>query len=253
MLVERVDIRRWTAYIGNQRNEASFRVACGYFIFVLEKTQNTRKVIMAPAELYDAAKDRILEHARTRFFEEGIARVSVDEITSELGMSKKTFYKHFERKEDLVHEIVSRMLADVGSKVQGIVAMAAPLPVKIDALVRVLGIVFKTVSKQMLRDLQVHVPEAWSRIHAFRRDSIMAVWATLVDEGKRTGYIRPEINERVFVLSLYAAVESIVNPAVLANEPYSCDEALESIIAIFLTGILTPDAARTFQNLQHTP
>lgn len=201
----------------------------------------------------ETAKERILDHARARFFDEGIARVSVDDITSELGMSKKTFYKYFERKEDLVHEIVSRMLGEIGLKVQGILSMHAPFPAKIDALVRVVGMVFKTISKHMLRDLQVHVPEAWEHIQTFRRERILTIWATLIEEGKRTGYIRPGINQRVFMLSLYAAVENVVNPTVLSNEQFSCDDALESIIAIFLTGILTDQAAQTFHRLQHTP
>ncbi len=204
------------------------------------------------AEEKENTKARILDYARDRFFEVGFARVSVDDITSELGMSKKTFYKHFERKEDLVSEIISRVLGNTGRRVQEIAAMPDPFPAKIDALVRVLGTVFRTISKHMLRDLQLHCPDVWNRIQVFRREHILAIWSTLIEEGKRTGYVRPEINQQVFMLSLFATVENIINPAVLVNQPFSCDEALESIIAIYLTGILTPDAAQTLSRLQHT-
>jgi AcrR family transcriptional regulator len=207
---------------------------------------------MVANEMRDPVKERILEHARERFFADGIARVSVDEITSELGMSKKTFYKYYERKEDLVREIVSRMTGQIGLKIQGIVSMDSPFPAKIDALVRVVGLVFKTISKHMLRDLQVYVPDAWEHIQTFRRERILTIWAALINEGKRDGYIRPEINQRVFMLSLHAAVENVVNPTVLSNEQFSCDDAIESIITIFLTGILTDQAAQTFHSLQHS-
>lgn len=207
---------------------------------------------MVAIDSRDPVKERILDHARARFFDEGIARVSVDEITSELGMSKKTFYKYFERKEDLVREIVSRMTGEIGLKVERIMSMHAPFPAKLDALVRVVGLVFKTISKHMLRDLQMHVPDAWEHIQTFRRERILTIWTTLITEGKRDGYIRPEINQRVFMLSLYAAVENVVNPTVLSNEQFSCDDAIESIIAIFLTGILTDQAAQTFHSLQHS-
>ncbi len=207
---------------------------------------------MVAKEIRDPVKERILTHARTRFFEEGITRVSVADITADLGMSKKTFYKSFARKEDLVHEIVSRMLGDIELSIEGILSLQAPFPDKVDALVRVVGGVFKTLSKQMLRDLQAHVPEAWARIRKFRQVEILRTWSGLIDEGTRTGYVRPEINQRVFLLSLYAAVENVVNPTVLADESFSCDDALESIIAIFLTGILTDQAAGTFHRLHHT-
>ena len=204
---------------------------------------------MVALETQDSAKERIIEHARVRFFIDGFARVSVDEITSELGMSKKTFYKYFERKEDLVHSIVARMLGETERRVQAIQSMQAPFPEKLDSLMKLVGGVFKTISKNMLRDLQTYAPEAWENIQTFRRERIITTWATLFDEGKRTGYVRPTINHRVFLLALYSTIEGIINPTVLTNESFSADEALQSIVAIFLTGILTPDAAQTFHSL----
>jgi AcrR family transcriptional regulator len=196
------------------------------------------------------AKERIIEHARARFFVDGFARVSVEEITTDLGMSKKTFYKYFDRKEDLVNEIVARMLGEAELKVQGIMAMDAPFPAKLDGLMKLVGIVFRTISKNLLRDLETYIPEAWGKIQAFRRQRILTTWAALIDEGKRTGYVRAEISQRVFLLALYATIESIVNPTVLANEPFTADEALQSIVTIFLRGILTPDAAQSLHSLQ---
>ena len=208
---------------------------------------------MVSKDTREPAKERIIEHARARFFLDGFARVSVEEITSELGMSKKTFYKYFDRKEELVNEIVARMLGEAELKVQGIMAMNAPFPAKLDSLMKLVGIVFKTISKNMLRDLQMYIPGAWEKIQEFRRQRILTTWATLIDEGKRTGYVRSEISQRVFLLALYATIENILNPTVLANEPFSADEALQSIVTIFLRGILTPDAAQALQRLQDNP
>ena len=208
---------------------------------------------MVSKDAREPAKERIIEHARARFFLDGFARVSVEEITSELGMSKKTFYKYFDRKEELVNEIVARMLGEAELKVQGIMAMNAPFPAKLDSLMKLVGIVFKTISKNMLRDLQMYIPGAWEKIQEFRRQRILTTWAALIDEGKRTGYVRSEISQRVFLLALYATIENILNPTVLANEPFSADEALQSIVTIFLRGILTPDAAQALQRLQDNP
>lgn len=207
---------------------------------------------MSNLDSQDPAKERIIEHARVRFLSEGFARVSVDEITSELGMSKKTFYKFFDRKEDLVHLLVDRMLGLVNCRINEVTARDVPFPAKLDALVRLIGTVFKTISKNMIRDLQAYVPEAWMQIQTFRREKILTMWAELVQEGKRAGYVRPEINQRVFLLALTSTVEGIVNPAVLTNESFSADEALETIVSIFMSGILTPEAARELHSYHHT-
>ena len=45
------------------------------------------------------ARGRILAAARRLFFAHGFGRVTMDEIASELAMSKKTLYRHFASKE----------------------------------------------------------------------------------------------------------------------------------------------------------
>lgn len=49
---------------------------------------------------------RILGTARTLFLAHGFRSVRVDGIVHELGMSKKTFYLHFQNKEELVRTVV---------------------------------------------------------------------------------------------------------------------------------------------------
>lgn len=207
---------------------------------------------MVEDDTQEPTKERIVEFCRSRFLVDGFSRVSVDEITSELGMSKKTFYKHFDRKEDLVHLLVTRMLAEVNSRIDSVVNRNAPFPVKLSALVRVVGTVFRTISKTMIRDLQVYQPDCWVLIQNFRRDKIFTLWAGLLQEGKLAGYVRPEIDQRIFLLALTSTVEGIVNPAVLINESFSADEAIENIVTIFLKGILTLEAAKELKDLHPT-
>jgi TetR/AcrR family transcriptional regulator, cholesterol catabolism regulator len=207
---------------------------------------------MVTHDVNDPAKERIIELARARFLSDGFARVSVDEIVSSLGMSKKTFYKYFDAKEYLVNVLVDRTLGEVSLKIDGIISSHATFPAKLNGLIQTVGIVFRTISKQMIRDLQIYLPDTWGRIQAFRRDRIYSLWAALIEEGKRTGYIRPELNQRIFILALYSVVEGIVNPTVLVNESFSADEALENIVTILLKGILTEDTAREFRPISHT-
>jgi len=89
-------------------------------------------------------------------------------------------------------------------------------------------------------------------IQNFRRDKIFTLWAGLLQEGKQAGYVRPEIDQRIFLLALTSTVEGIVNPAVLINESFSADEAIENIVTIFLKGILTLEAAKELKDLHPT-
>ena len=50
-------------------------------------------------------RKKIIEAARRVISEKGFETVSIDDIMTEAGLGKGTFYTHFERKEDVVYEL----------------------------------------------------------------------------------------------------------------------------------------------------
>ena len=46
-------------------------------------------------------KERIIQEARNLFLRLGIRSVSMDDIATQLGISKKTVYQHFQDKDEL--------------------------------------------------------------------------------------------------------------------------------------------------------
>jgi AcrR family transcriptional regulator len=52
-------------------------------------------------------RQRILSTAQQIFLKTGFSKVTMDELANELGMSKKTLYKHFSSKEDLLKVIMT--------------------------------------------------------------------------------------------------------------------------------------------------
>lgn len=71
----------------------------------------------------DRQKEIIILHVADKMREAGIRSVSVDDICRDLGISKKTFYVHFETKEVLVDELLRRheqtMRTDIVKKTKG--------------------------------------------------------------------------------------------------------------------------------------
>ncbi len=49
-----------------------------------------------------ATRQKLVETARKRFYRDGFRNVGIDQILSDVGISKTAFYKHFECKEDLM-------------------------------------------------------------------------------------------------------------------------------------------------------
>ena len=199
-----------------------------------------------------SAKNRILEYAIPLFTQSGFSRVTVEEITSALGMSKKTFYKHFDSKEELVHQIVLRITGDIALQIESIIGSGEPFVLKLHGLVSMLHERFSRFSAAMLRDLQIHAPGSWTYVQEFRRTKILTVWGHLIAQGQREGYIRSTINSRLLLLSMIGIVESVVNPQTLANESFSTDQAIQGIVDMLFRGILTDAALREIESLHVT-
>ena len=54
-------------------------------------------------------KDRIIQQAGELFMKHGVKRISMDEIASRLGISKRTIYQNFEDKEDLLLQYIRHL------------------------------------------------------------------------------------------------------------------------------------------------
>ena len=59
------------------------------------------------------SKERILIKAEELFMQYGIRSVSMDDISNNLGMSKKTLYQYFADKDELVDAVVDKHIREI--------------------------------------------------------------------------------------------------------------------------------------------
>ena len=63
------------------------------------------------------SKNIILERSANMFFNYGIQNISMDDIAKKCGVSKKTIYKYFENKDDLVHQVIGVQLKELKEEI----------------------------------------------------------------------------------------------------------------------------------------
>ena len=99
------------------------------------------------------------------------------------------------------------------------------------------------------QDVKKRIPELWKRIEEFRRERISELFARLIKQGIDEGTIRPDMNPRVFLMSVLGSIERIMQPDVLANESFSISGALQEILGIFFRGGLTARGREQFEQV----
>ena len=190
---------------------------------------------------------QILRKAQEQFFANGFSKVTTDDLATELGISKKTLYQHFESKDDLVRSVVTLMREEMERAVNRIVDDAGiDVVEKFRLMMTTVGAKISSVRRPFFEDLRRKAPELWAEVERFRRERILGSFDRLITEGSRAGMLRSGIDPHIFVMMFYAVVQNILNPDVMSQLPQTPDEAFRMILTVLIDGVLSDEARARF-------
>jgi AcrR family transcriptional regulator len=202
------------------------------------------------AEEIELSRRRILEKALEKFKTLGYAKTTMDEIAAELGMSKKTLYKFFATKHDLMEELVQQNLDYLDERCDAV--LASPLSA-IEKLAGVSRVIVdqqqRLATKVMMGSIRDHLPHIWRRIEAFRRERKRKNMDSIIRQGIREGTFRAGIDREMFDHFLSGAISEGIHPEVLIHAHYSMGDAFLGLMDIFMNGILTENGRRQYKKV----
>ncbi|MBA4745152.1 MAG: TetR/AcrR family transcriptional regulator [Muricauda sp.] len=187
-------------------------------------------------------KNNILAYAIENFTKFGSKRFSMDELAKNLGISKKTLYKHFNSKEKLVKESLGYYLDNIRANVDNYMLENPnedqPLTTVIFIYKQGL-ITFQEINPAFLHGLHKYYPKAYEIYAQLKMDIVWNVVCPLLKKAQELGQVRNNVNvELVCTLFLSRMEETVYSKANLFDE-YSIHELLDHIIINNLRGILT--------------
>jgi len=193
-------------------------------------------------------KEKILEFSLDKFLREGFFKTSMDAVAGELHMSKKTIYKHFSTKEELVDAIVERFTSTVGNKIDKAINTEDDSLTKAFNLFEIMGSIAMKLSDTWVKDLQIHMPKLWEKIDEFRTKRANAVLGSIIKQGQEEGMIIDKPSELIIHLFV-TSIRSIVNPNFLFYQKFNYKEAFHHTFEILFNGILTTKGKKQFDKI----
>jgi len=190
-------------------------------------------------------RERILEAAARRFMELGISKVTLDEIASDLRMSKKTLYKYFPSKQDLLRNVILERIQRNGKRFTDIMGSGKPFVEKLQEMFAFAGREFSTPGRQFVLDLRRFAPDLWEEAETYRRKTIVTNVRNMIEQAKGERMIREDLNVDLFVLVFLNAVQNILTPQTLSEQPFTGLQAFRGILSIIFEGALTESARAT--------
>ncbi len=183
-------------------------------------------------------KDKILNYSRNKFHREGFYKTSMDEISSELHISKKTIYKYFPSKEKLLEEICSGTSCDIANRLDSIVDGNDNVVIKFVRILNFHSNFSRNISDKWLKDLSIHAPDIKKNIDEKKNERINQVVEKLLEQGKKEKLIE-DYPSKLIILAFNSSLTSALNSDFLINNNFSMHDAFRITYEMLLNGILT--------------
>ena len=206
-----------------------------------EETKKTKNVSVAKNVSYICSMNdktnQVVAAALELFMKLGIKSLTMDDVASKLGMSKKTLYQYVSDKKDLVRKGMQIMIEEDVAEMQEVIDGS---PTAIDELI---GITKKCSSKlgemhpAVIFDLQKYHPSAWKLMEEHKVSFIYNVMLDNLKRGIKEGYYRENINPLVIASVYMGMVDNMLNPEHPISKMVSLERLHVEIIRYHIKGV----------------
>lgn len=185
-------------------------------------------------------RERIIETAVEAFTIHGIRSITMDDIATSLGISKRTLYEVFSDKETLLEECILRGQEEADIFVRDVLANSGNvLEVLLKCYQRSIE-KFHATNKKFFEDIKKY-PKAYELL-THKRDQDSEETVQFFKEGVKQGIFRDDVNFAIVNMLVREQIDVLMNTDVCKE--YSFLEVYESIMFTFLRGISTEKGAR---------
>lgn len=184
---------------------------------------------------------RILETASRFFFTQGVDRTTMDDISGDLGMSKKTLYQHFPGKEAIIGAIIDGVAARMQQRISEILDdRSLDCAGRLCLVIESVGTNMAKLTPTKLRDLQRNAPGAYAKIDEIRRRNIPMFFGRIIRDGIADGSIRCDIDPAFATEFWLQAMRGMLVPETMERTELTPQQTLEKAVDLFFRGLLTP-------------
>lgn len=173
-------------------------------------------------------------------------KFTMDDIASQLGMSKKTLYKLFRSKNDLITAVIQALLQVALATEEKVMQANIPLAQKISNFLLSDMEDFPHPSSLMARDIHNHHPEAYRLLSDFSAKRTERL-AKLLEQGIEEGIIASVPTGFIGEL-LGSTAETIIRNKMAEKHHLTLHESMKITIQLIMKGLLTLPEEQKLKN-----
>jgi AcrR family transcriptional regulator len=182
-------------------------------------------------------KERIQQKAKDLFHRYGIKSITMDEIATQLGASKKTIYQYFSDKDELVDAIIKEMIGSAQEMCESNIAMGKDAIHELFQAMDFVQQIFSEMNPAMMYDLDRFHPQSFKIFLDHKNKYLYQVIRDNLKRGIKEELYRPDINIDILAKFRLEGMMIAFNQDVFPSSKFNLAELHKIIIEHFLFGV----------------
>ena len=185
-------------------------------------------------------EEQILVESFNAMTRDGVRAFTVESLSQDLGMSKKTIYKYFPTKEDLVEKSVVLFFYVIEKKLKKLIKNEPnPALQFVKVMEFVMGHI-SMISIEKLADLKMRFPAVWKKMETFRLD-LRDDFYIILSEAQSQGFVRKDVDIKIIATLYMNIINSTFQPEFFLSNNLAPSDAIQHFLKMVTGGLFTED------------
>lgn len=174
----------------------------------------------------------------------------MDEIATQLGVSKKTIYHSFKDKNELVDAVMEEMLEYNKVCCREGRNQASNAVQEVYLGMEILQGMLDNMNPSIIFDIERGHPKTFKKFNEFKYNFLFDLMKSNVERGKKEGLYREEINAEIICKARIELIMLAFNEEIFPKHQYSLIYIQQQLIEYFLYAMVTPKGYKLITKYQ---
>ncbi|MDQ3191380.1 MAG: TetR/AcrR family transcriptional regulator [Bacteroidota bacterium] len=167
----------------------------------------------------------------------GIKSMTMDDIARSMGMSKKTLYKSFKDKGDLVYQVLENHLEEDKTALDKICSSGLNAIDEMFEITKHVGEQIKDIHPSIHFDLEKYYPEAWQVFNDYKFNYIYSSVKANLEKGIKENLYRENLNASIVAKIHISRIDIMFDPKVFPVSEYKFGDVVTEMMRYHIRGI----------------
>lgn len=193
-------------------------------------------------------KDQIVHNAYQQFLNYGFKGLSMDDLARNMGRSKKTLYKYFHNKSDLINNVLEFFTVEQKTVLEKARKDSKNAIDELAIIYEYAVQAFSNIKETLVNDLHKYYPESWEKFLEYKNSYLLTTIEQNLKCGIKQGLYRKDLNAEIIARYYTCRIEDLRNPVVFPASVHSYNEIMNTVFFYHIRGIATPRGIQYLEN-----